>query len=1314
MTRKSSETEHDIDLVNQSNSLLKKTVLFFWHFHRKLTISLIILLASVLIILHSMAYYLEHNPQIIKDNIETYLQRSVSFEKIKVNIDLLFPSVSMQNFVIQNKTEETKKLKLSSANIKLNIPLSIVNGQAIIDTLSLEGVSALVVRNSKGNITIADRQVSREQKNTVYTEAKSFPLLKIFQQSNVVINNSEIVFVDKMMEYPDTSFTDVNFKMKNRDDRHQISFQASLNNTETNVDFRLDFQGKINELNNWNGKTYGAIENLNHQSILHFIKKDILQIEHFKINNIETSANVWSEIEGGKLQFIRGELSLKDAKLERIDRKQAIRFNHLETNFKLERLHKRHSDKTAGGSGWSIDLFDLSMEVDSKPMSQKHISLKYLNDKTIQFPQVEVFLNVLNLDEFSHVISFFSPEGFSQEILGRLKPKGRLNNIVSTLKLKSLDMPIDIIHYQVETEINNFSINSFQSLPKIRNLSARLQFNEAMGRVKLNGHGMELHLKSLFRDAWPVTQLSGDIYWQKDGRDWLFGAENLNVINPHLKASADLKLWFPETGQVFMDLTGFYHDANVQYVPYYLPVTTMSKGLVKWLDESIISGWGTDGGVVYRGNLSHFPYKNHDGKMDIVFNTSDVVLEYQKGWPKLTDIKAQVQFTEQGMIVDSHYAKTLSAVSNNISVDLPEYLAQILTIKGDINADVNDAHQFLKQSKMASDDLIATLDAKDNIGINLDITIPLKEKKPDSKVTVSFNDADYYPPGFERRKGFIEHLKGDVLIHNNLISAKRLTANIMGHHAKIAIKTEKQSRHSSKDPAMSIRIDTNVSVKNSAKFNFLPASLMPFKHQLTGKTKMRLDIELPNKQRMLAFNISSDLKGLSSKLPPPLAKQAKDSRTLNVSYSLMKKPAQTARLNIAYTNFLSSVFLFDTSTKQLELLKGNIAFESKKSSLPKQNTLKLSGSLTQVPFAQWQIFFASQSPEIVKKEVNKEALIPVELAIKKLILPALKKEPVQKTKANTIEKNEISSLKPEQFPLLNGTIESLQLGENSLGNFTIKSSRVAQGIVFDSLTLQGEFLTLEGKAKWHRLKKNPQVDLEAKVSIPSIEDLSNHIGYGELMRNGEFMVSAALNWAGSPVDFSKQGLQGDLSLSVKKGTYLEAQPGAAGRLLGLLNMNALARRITLDFSDVKDKGFKFDEIKGDFRFKEGNAHTDNLLIIAPSARILLTGRTGMVKQDFDQRVTVIPNVSATLPIAGAAVAGPAGAAVAWVGQKILGEQLNKITAYDYTVKGTWDEPVIERDKTSKKTLNNVKSLFHFEESTDDTNKVLDTDESEFP
>ena len=221
--------------------------------------------------------------------------------------------------------------------------------------------------------------------------------------------------------------------------------------------------------------------------------------------------------------------------------------------------------------------------------------------------------------------------------------------------------------------------------------------------------------------------------------------------------------------------------------------------------------------------------------------------------------------------------------------------------------------------------------------------------------------------------------------------------------------------------------------------------------------------------------------------------------------------------------------------------------------------------------------------------------------------------------------------------------------------------------------------------------------MEGTLNISSFEDFLKTLGYDQLMRGGKSRITGYLSWPGGPLDYSKEVIEGKLSINVEKGAYLEGKPGTAGRILGLLNMNALARRISFDFSDVSDKGYEFEKIQGDFRITRGNAYTDNLIAQSPSAKILVTGRVGLAAEDYDQKVLVVPEISATLPIAGAAVAGPAGAAVAWVGQKLLGSQINKVTAMSYTVTGSWSDPVIKKSELSDNTLENLKNLFGLED-----------------
>ncbi|RKZ98668.1 MAG: hypothetical protein DRQ43_01175 [Gammaproteobacteria bacterium] len=690
--------------------------------------------------------------------------------------------------------------------------------------------------------------------------------------------------------------------------------------------------------------------------------------------------------------------------------------------------------------------------------------------------------------------------------------------------------------------------------------------------------------------------------------------------------------------------------------------------------------------------------------MDIVFNTKDVELNYNEGWPLLTDINAQVQFTERGMGVESTQSKIFSSLSKNIKVDIESYLQSKLKLTGDINSNIDDGLHFLKQSKLVSDDVLEILDAEGDIGLNLDVSIDLDKGTPDSKVIVKLIDNKYYPPGFDRKEGLVDRVKGDILIHNELISAKKLTANIMGQATKISIKTAKQARNSKKDPDINININSKASIKQLKKFDFIPESLTSLSDQLSGTTAIKLVIKVPNKQRELSFNIYSDLKNLKSDLPVPFKKQASKVSPFSLSFSEIKAKTnknspKLSQLGIKVSNILSLALLLDTSSDNFELHKGNIAFKGAQAKLPKENLLRITGSVNELPLEQWQSVFTSQSKNkktaADKSSVNRFT-IPVELALKQVVLPEFKfgtkvsKAPEIVKKKKTRQKLKISNTYDlNHFPLINGTIDSLKMADLDLGKFTIKMSRQNKNIIFDALELQGQLLSLKAKGKWYYVKKYPEVYFEGIADIPSTEKLLLALGNDQLIRKGKVHLSGHMSWKGGLTDFSMENTEASINVTSEKGAWVDGKPGPAGRLLGLLNMNALVRRLSLDFSDFSKEGFEFDKLEADIHFKNGLLSTDNFRISAPSAKILMTGTTSLVTESFDQRVTVIPEVSATLPLAGAAVAGPAGAAVVWVGQKLLGDQLNKMTAVGYTIKGSWDEPVFKRDKARKNSLNKI-------------------------
>jgi len=152
-------------------------------------------------------------------------------------------------------------------------------------------------------------------------------------------------------------------------------------------------------------------------------------------------------------------------------------------------------------------------------------------------------------------------------------------------------------------------------------------------------------------------------------------------------------------------------------------------------------------------------------------------------------------------------------------------------------------------------------------------------------------------------------------------------------------------------------------------------------------------------------------------------------------------------------------------------------------------------------------------------------------------------------------------------------------------------------------------------------------------------------------------------------------MSGKLDIKVGEGRILAVKPGL-GRLLGLLSLRELPSRLMLHFGDVFKSGFGFDNASANFTLKDGNAFTQDMVITAPAARIAMQGRTGFRARDYDLTVDVTPHVGGTLPVVGAVIGGPVGAAAGLVVQGLIGKGINKAAGSIYRVTGSWDKPKI--------------------------------------
>jgi uncharacterized protein YhdP len=273
---------------------------------------------------------------------------------------------------------------------------------------------------------------------------------------------------------------------------------------------------------------------------------------------------------------------------------------------------------------------------------------------------------------------------------------------------------------------------------------------------------------------------------------------------------------------------------------------------------------------------------------------------------------------------------------------------------------------------------------------------------------------------------------------------------------------------------------------------------------------------------------------------------------------------------------------------------------------------------------------------------------------------------------------------PRELPAMRLNVRALEIQKRRFGSLDAELVRTPDGLRLECGTLRGASFEATGKGTWVAGPQGTATSVTLEATSTDLLDTLNAFGFAPSIAAASAVASAALTWPGGPDDDVLSRVNGTARISLQDGQLLNVQPGA-GRMLGLMSVAALPRRLALDFTDITDRGFAYDTITGDFEFRNGNAHTQNLLLKSPAADIGIVGRTGLGARDYDQTAVVTGHLGGPIAAAGALAAGPAIGAAVLLFSKLFEQPLSNIARGYYRITGSWDQPKVERVGTRERT-----------------------------
>ncbi len=1209
------------------------------------------------------------------------------------------PQLVLKDVSLLSPQDGAVVLSLSEIRLRLSLFDSLRTARLQLQELRLSGVDILVKRRSDGSVVAA----GLEQLSAGQGDASALFLIP----SRISLTDSDIYWQNLAIGAAPLHFSNVHAVLTNAGRQHSFSMTLQPpGGGNGHVQLSADITGDLNSPAGWSGDVYFKGQQL---ALAELLKYRIP--EGYRFRRGQADIELWSEWKKGRMHWLGGNAGLQNLELVQLSQENRIANKILQ----IDRLggNIRWQYQT---DGWDLDIQDIRLERMGLDWPDSRFSIATKFD-----PQGHLHIrsgaDFLRIEDIGAVIRMFPlPDPEFEQALASIRPHSDLHD----LRFR-YDAGDQHTRWSARGTASSLFTKHWRAIPGVNNLSTRFWANQDQGTLQLEGRDTRLRFPGLFRDPLTLQRLEGLLQWrrQPDG-GWLIDTRNLLAGNRDLSTRSRLRLALPADPKqsVFMDLQTDFRDGDARTTSRYLPVGIMSDKVVAWLDRSIESGRVVEGSCLVRGPLRDFPFNETDsGRFEVFFTVDDLRLDYWPGWPALEKIEADVRFLNNGFdtwINSGRLYQTHISNGHARITDLRATSPLELTARAD--GPLPDVLKLLRESPLSEKfgAGVGQLQAGGGFHLDLDLGIPIKDgSDPQIRGRLSFLDSTLDIKNWQLP---ISGLRGDLLFDQNGVEAKQIHALIFGNPVDVGIQRSAAGR-----PSTRILASAALPIRSLAKQFPEPAL-----KSLHGTSDWQLQLDIPNlsapPHTPVMLQVSSNLLGTAIDQPPPLGKTAAEQREFSVSAAIEDRAGSILHIN--YGPLINAaVQLHETTGGHTAVASGDIRLGAGRAKLPAQG-LEIHAQLEELDLGHWLQFAGtldasgeSSLPRLHKLQARIDRLQAGPVALRQVALDLAHRDralsgtlssdrfegralvpdaPMQKPLVIELKRLElehlpggsaaddpeqqISSPLPTRMPALQLDVEQLQVNGHGMGKLQLHTSRLPNGLELKRLLLSGSSLletTITGE--WVLGSDGGErSSFDLSLKSDDLGRLITTLGYARSIDKAPMEVAGPLFWHGSPWQVNRASLSGQVNLRLEEGRLLQIDSGLGGRAFGLLTIDDnLWRRLTLDFSNLFEKGFSFNKARADIRIADGKAYSDDTKIKGPAARIDFEGWADLAAETLDQNVTVTPRLSSTLPIAGALIVNPAGGAALLLAQQLVGDKVDKVSRVRYRVTGPWADPKVE-------------------------------------
>ncbi len=453
-------------------------------------------------------------------------------------------------------------------------------------------------------------------------------------------------------------------------------------------------------------------------------------------------------------------------------------------------------------------------------------------------------------------------------------------------------------YFKATAQLEAGAVEPWQGAPALTGVTGFVRASAFEGRIQVDAQqGFSMYYPLVYHKPMLFDSATGEVAWflRLEEKKVYVTSGLLNLAGPQGQGAGYLYLDLPFRSSATQEpemtlLVGMAEGAShyhTHYVPKLIPTD-----LQTWLAKSIQGGELADGAFIYRGSLLNKALRPRSLQLGMDIDEAQVA--FDPAWPVLTEAKADLLIDDLALRIRLDAGQLHGNRLNDVDIRLDMPQGQpVLAIAGSAQGRAEDALGLLLNSPLKAHlgESLAALSLRGDYAGQVALRVPLSAKAPagEQAVTADIRDAVLSLPDLRLD---LESLSGQLRYHHQQgLNLDNLRASLWGQPLQGRLQTQAGTHG---HPSV-MALDFEGQLDAAALVRWLE---QPFLQGLAGVTAVAGQLRLPLGQDPIQLKVTSDLRGVTVPLPPPLAKTPDAARPFTLEVTVPKQAPVLVRANL--------------------------------------------------------------------------------------------------------------------------------------------------------------------------------------------------------------------------------------------------------------------------------------------------------------------------------------------------------------------------------------------------------------------------------